>query len=125
MTGTNTTTSTRTIRTVSTVGSTGWCCVDCLMSLANGEPHPDEAKFDAGVGGAEVTLGMVGDEHSEDCEVFVFDSETGVRVWDGSFECECELRGFSWSPCDVCGSRLGGSRHAVTFFPVAHRTAVA
>jgi hypothetical protein len=33
-------------------------------------------------------------------------------------ECDCEENTFSWSPCDVCGSNLGGSRHAVSFFKI-------
>jgi hypothetical protein len=32
-------------------------------------------------------------------------------------ECECEQTTFSWSPCDVCGSHLGGAREAVVFWP--------
>ena len=29
---------------------------------------------------------------------------------------------FSWSPCDLCGSTLGGSRHNATLLPLENRT---
>jgi len=38
------------------------------------------------------------------------------RYWTGQTDCDCETQEFSWSPCDTCGSRLGGSRDAVTYF---------
>jgi hypothetical protein len=37
---------------------------------------------------------------------------------DRGGECECETKTFSWSPCDVCDSNLGGARHAVSFFKI-------
>ena len=36
---------------------------------------------------------------------------------DRGGECECERQSFTWSPCDVCGSNLGGARDAVVFWP--------
>jgi hypothetical protein len=36
---------------------------------------------------------------------------------DRGGDCDCERRSFSWSPCDVCGSNLGGTRDAVVFWP--------
>lgn len=36
-------------------------------------------------------------------------------------DCECEQNSFSWSSCDVCGSDLGGSRDAVTFWKILYR----
>lgn len=64
-------------------------CVDCVVWLANGEePHdnpdgwsPDQ--IEANWAGYQVVVG--GDESTE-------------------YE-------FSWQPCDVCGSRLGGDRY--------------
>lgn len=35
---------------------------------------------------------------------------------DRGGDCECEQVTFTWSPCDVCGSNLGGARDAVSFF---------
>jgi len=32
------------------------------------------------------------------------------------YGCDCEKRDFSWSPCDGCGSNLGGDRHAFTIW---------
>jgi hypothetical protein len=37
---------------------------------------------------------------------------------DRGGECECETDSFSWSACDVCGSNLGGQRHAVSFWKI-------
>jgi hypothetical protein len=33
----------------------------------------------------------------------------------------CEVISFSWSPCDVCGSSLGGERHAVSFWRILEK----
>jgi hypothetical protein len=96
--------------------ATSWACVDCLFLLANGDTDPmwsDAeqadflARFERGTDGAEVTLGMLATEHDETCPNY--------GDWQGH-ECSCETRTFSWSPCGVCGSSLGGSRHAVTFW---------
>lgn len=97
--------------------SLGWCCTDCLMLLANGDTsgnpycETEEAQeawlalIEAKTQGCEMTLGMMREEHASDCDA----NETGS-------DCECETTDFSMSSCDVCGSRLGGSRHAVTFW---------
>lgn len=97
--------------------SQGWACSDCTMLLANGEtpPEMDEretaawlAEIDRRTEGFDVTLGG---EHEDDCDNL--DADGG---WVGGSDCYCERQEFSWSSCDVCGSRLGGSRDAVTFF---------
>lgn len=87
---------------------TVWVCTDCLMVLANGETggEPDQPPLQL-LDGLEVTLGMVREEH--DCT----DAE-GRTAHDRGEECECERTEFSWSPCEGCGSRLGGSRDAAT-----------
>lgn len=91
-----------------------WICRDCLILLANGDTDPELseaetadylARVDHGTGDAEITLGMLTSEHA--CA-----EDTGERAE----ECDCEDREFSWSPCDLCGSNLGGSRHAATFW---------
>jgi hypothetical protein len=96
----------------------GWACTDCLMLLANGETSPEwtQEETDAYVARVEernpagsITLGMVREEH--ECA-----DDDGQTENDRGGECECEQQSFSWSPCDVCGSNLGGSRHAVTFW---------
>lgn len=44
---------------------------------------------------------------------------------DRGGECDCEQVTFSWSPCDMCGSILGGARDAVTFWFGPPETATA
>jgi hypothetical protein len=97
----------------------GWACSDCTMLLANGETPPewgeDEtaswlAEIDRRAEGTEhATLGRLVSEDGCDCETWHSDQHRE----------SCERRDFSWSSCDVCGSTLGGSREAVTFWLVA------
>ena len=94
------------------LGGTIWVCVDCLMADANGEmpadPDPTEpepwALWD-GLGRTHIVApGMMREDHYDDC--------------DPDDECGCERQDFSWQHCDGCGSRLGGSREAYTFWSV-------
>lgn len=95
--------------------ATGWVCTDCTMVLANGPDSIDWSEedrdrhlsaMDHGMQGCtDVTLGFGRDEHYIDCDAL----ETGG-------DCECEIDSFSWSHCDLCHSRAGGYRHAVTFW---------
>lgn len=94
--------------------ATLWICTDCLILHANGD-YPDfldvgvdrvlEVKAQRGIEGGHLTLGMMKDEHECDYEV----------DWSAG-HCECEDRSFSWSACDACLTRLGGSRHAATYW---------
>lgn len=97
----------------------GWACVDCLMWLANGEAPVDmsqedvtawRAKVDARNAGYDITLGMLSEDHDDACP---------RKHGDTDVECDCEIDTFSWSACDVCGSNLGGERHAVSFWKTA------
>lgn len=98
----------------------GWCCTDCLILLANGEAPADltesevtawQEQIDLRNHGYNLTLGMLREEHS--CT-----NANGQTAGDLGGECDCEVNSFSWSPCDVCGSNLGGERHAVSFWKV-------
>jgi hypothetical protein len=63
-------------------------CTDCVMWLANGELPPDESDWAPEAverNWPDHHLCVAGDENSEEY--------------------------FSWSPCEVCGSRLGGNRY--------------
>lgn len=79
--------------------SEGKACADCLMLLANDETPPEMSEVET----AEYLANVA--RHTAGSEVVVNCPE------------ECE-GGFSWSPCDVCGSRLGGDRHPVAFFEI-------
>lgn len=76
-------------------------CDDCLMVAANGDcgdlPVPEECslgfKREELAGGRVIPgciLGHVGN-------IFGYDA--------------CNRGAFSWSPCDICGSPLGGQRY--------------
>lgn len=92
-------------------GTPGWCCTDCAMLIANGETPPDmtQDETDAWLArtndAGDVTLGR--EPGALDCDCWSTDTDQHIEG--------CERLTFSWSPCDVCGSTLGGSRNAVTF----------
>lgn len=95
---------------------TGWACVDCLFMLANGEVEDwTEEQTQEWRERVERRLGDVrvglGGEHEDGCPNVAEDGS-----WIGSTDCYCEHEEFSWRPCDVCGSGLGGSRDAVHFY---------
>lgn len=87
------------------------CCTDCIMLFANGENPQDLSEDETSAWHAEIDRRIegyyvaCGGAHEEGC------------TNDGSEDCGCETREFSWSQCGTCGSTLGGSRHAVTLFP--------
>jgi hypothetical protein len=111
-------------------------CVDCLIWAANGDlsafESEDEAsefvaRYNLGLGDAVLTLGMFSRYH--ECQTHTdldeFGYVTGACL-DGTCECPtagddgndcyCEQLGFSWSPCEICNSGLGGDRHAATIW---------
>jgi hypothetical protein len=64
-------------------------CVDCLQYLANGGEELEPARAEEIAAAIAKQGGDVVPACGEDCE-----------------------GGFSWSPCELCGSALGGERHA-------------
>lgn len=88
--------------------TTIWVCLDCEILNANGEisEHADKPPLGLLKDGDEITGGMLWEEHTDDCP--------NRAVNDYLDECGCETDEFSWSPCEGCGSTLGGSRHALT-----------
>lgn len=99
-----------------------WVCVDCMLHHANGECgnchslsydgedcHDREPMglIDQPMSGRDVvTMGMLKEHH---------ECDTRWSDWRER-DCGCETNSFSWSPCDGCGSRLGGERHAFTLW---------
>ena len=68
-------------------------CVDCVMLIANAD--------------TECYVGNV-EEYLADIE------RNWPEPWELVYNCPEECEGsFSWSPCGVCGSHLGGDRHPV------------
>jgi hypothetical protein len=87
-----------------------WACVDCMILEANGEMPTDREPTEPNplslVGeGFHVSLGMLMEEH-----------QCGRTDWHDGEECYCEVRTFSTSSCDTCGSYLAGERHAMTLW---------
>ena len=94
--------------------TTIWVCQDCLFVHANGESEgmPEGKKpFSLIPEGDTVALGMLWEEHSEDCP----NRAAGEHVDD----CDCEKQDFSMSDCEACGDVLAGDRHAMTIFHAA------
>ena len=88
-----------------------WACADCLLVRETGEVPDvtlDEVPWSALelAAGETVAAGMDWSEHDDTCP----NRAAGMGVDD----CDCETREFSTLPCDTCGSRLAGTRHAYT-----------
>jgi len=95
-------------------GGTIWVCVDCLVADVNGEEPIDRPATEPQVWALweddtdhELTVGMLHEDH--EC-----DKDDAGRPLDD--ECGCSRHEFSWSACDGCGSTLGGSREAYTYW---------
>ena len=76
----------------------GSVCIDCALAIANDDVSgmSDERYREWADGCDRIALYELGD-------VVMACSE------------DCEGR-FSWSPCDHCGSELGGDRHPIAVF---------
>jgi hypothetical protein len=94
-----------------------WACVDCLQYAAGipekdrGEPYPpavleavERMRRDNYPACVELIPGS-GDHH---------DGCAQGQDYDADCDCEYDNGGFSWSPCEMCLSSLGGDRHAIT-----------
>lgn len=68
----------------------GWCCSDCAMFIANGDTPVE----------------MNEEETEKWIDNFISRNDNHLFLGDDHDE-------FSWSPCDTCGSNLGGSRYEV------------
>jgi hypothetical protein len=90
---------------------TYWVCVDCYTTHHGvREDHygePDREPLALIGEDEEVTAGLLWEEH--DCL-----NAVDIDPWAGPEECDCEHVTFSWTPCDGCGSQLGGAREALT-----------
>ena len=78
-------------------------CYDCLAIHANGETGSDEPT-DC------VPWGLFPDEEVSMGGGYCYCTESEREAG----ECECDQTNFSWSPCEGCGSYLGGYRHTFT-----------
>jgi len=87
-----------------------WVCQCCMLDHANGECCADDQHGGDGIApwatlaaDEHVTMGLLTDEHDEECP---------RRAGDREAECDCERREFSTSQCEGCGSWLAGDRYA-------------
>jgi hypothetical protein len=71
-------------------------CVDCILIIANDDDS-----------------GMTEERAREVRLALDRNSSNGTYICCGDSENDHD---FSWSECDCCGSRLGGSRHHCTVF---------
>lgn len=96
--------------------TTYWVCQDCYFATegdVDDESTPDREPMNLISDTATVTVGLIADAHDDECPVWLGDpNHPDVPVREA--ECECERQTFSWRRCDGCGSRLGGSREALT-----------
>ena len=88
-----------------------WVCIDCTISAVNDEqptdrPDTEPALWslwpDAKMG--DITHGMMSSNHG--CDYPAAYAE----------DCDCEHDSFSWTACGGCGSTLGGTRDAFTWW---------
>lgn len=97
-------------------GHTAWVCVDCYYAhhgFPEDEDYPPAREPLSLIGDHEVTAGLLADGHIHDCPNFPM-LEDGTRGDFVGTDCDCERVSFSWSPCQGCGSPLGGEREALT-----------
>lgn len=76
-----------------------WVCVDCYFEhhgLLEDDAEPDREPLCLLNGVHVAAGGACEDSRHEDCD--------------------CDRREFSWSPCEGCGSTLGGAREALTIW---------
>lgn len=90
-----------------------WVCTNCIHHHANGEcgdcHNPDGHEGGEPLSKVDYpksTIGLVRDEHSENCPNF--------RDRMDTYECDCETNTYSTSSCGGCGSDYHGERHAMT-----------
>lgn len=95
-----------------------WVCVDCHLDhhgLRESEEEPDRPTLSLIPEDAEVTAGMLWEEHEEEC------ANRKAEEWVE--ECDCERITFTWRSCDGCGSTLGGEREALTVWTLIEEAA--
>lgn len=92
--------------------TTAWVCVDCYEVhhgvREEGREAPDREPLNLIPEDAEVTAGLLWEEHSDDCP--------NRRAEQSIVECDCEQITFTWAACHGCGSTLGGAREALTIW---------
>jgi hypothetical protein len=89
---------------------TEWVCVDCIIALANDDwPDPIPDPKPLALYKANDIEAHPGGEHHADCPSHDPLNDHGCTL-------DCETDDFSTSVCDGCGSKLAGSRHAVTIW---------
>ena len=100
-----------------------WVCYDCYAYEANGvdaltyiEDDTERAEREQEINGGHISgdcyhwsPGRFHGLRPRDCG----SDHDGMEDHDGMTE--CETQDFGRSPCENCGSRLGGSRHAFTY----------
>lgn len=92
-----------------------WVCSCCLVAAVNGDESGCRDFWGHVDGDESHPQGLCGLLNGQECSgMFDSDHECGLP-YDApeGRECACETDSFSTSPCDGCGSRLHGERHAM------------
>lgn len=90
-------------------------CSDCAAILANDDDSGIESaarvsEIREAIGARDITLG------TDDCEnPECRDSlHNGFGLPDAHYDENHDDESFSWSPCEICGTSLGGYRYGMT-----------
>ena len=104
-----------------------YVCVDCYMEHHHNDNPEHHAimqsamERELGDKSGHLSSGIIVDKPENDCHSDCGDCYDcdDYNASMEQYEAEVENDGyeeFSWSPCDVCRTKLGGSRHGMTLF---------
>lgn len=96
-----------------TLNGTGWVCSYCIVLIVNGGTPPEWSEEET-----NEWLDRIRERNQ-----YIYASP-GITCdedheWYDEDHFSCEYDPFSWSDCDYCHTKLGGERHAVTFWQVS------
>lgn len=87
--------------------TTIWVCENCMYANAYGETlYPEDPAPLTKLIGADVSPGIMEDQHSEYCELNQL----------AGLDCDCAHDHFSSKECEGCEQTLAGERHALTLW---------
>jgi hypothetical protein len=96
--------------TTTTTTTPASICTPCYMFAHYGDEtfgsdETPDMRRDIVAGFETLDDAIIDDAHHDDCKIVV--------NYANSHDCTCYEAHFSWMPCDICNSTLGGDRHDV------------